>query len=50
MTYMLANYCIGTILEILILTIMMIFVAQLGLDVSINAIRVLNQGLNHKGW
>ena len=29
---------------------MMIFIALLGLAVSINAIRVINQDLNDKGW
>ena len=49
MTYVLANYFTDTIFEILMLTIMMIVVALRGLDTSINAVRVLNQGLNDKG-
>ena len=48
MTYVLANYLTDTVLEILMLTIMMIVVALLGLDVSNNAIGVLNQDLNDK--
>ena len=35
--------------SILILTIMMIFIALLGLAVTINAIRVINQDLNDNG-
>ena len=42
MTYGNANPCIGTIFSIFILTIKMIFIALLGLVVSINAIRVIN--------
>ena len=35
--------------SILILTIMMIFIALLGLAATINAIRVINQDLNDDG-